>query len=170
MTWCKDNREKAAMYALRGYNTFSNELEEVENILEIYPESPYIKLLAIRYINKMERNVLTRYNHSNATDDTSSFMQPSGKVLAEYERGQKVIKAVMNHPKVSDKDFWALYLAHLSFLAKTTTSIRTHRLRPNHETRIAETKKPYTIQPLSGTTEVYRYRRRKNDPPIPANE
>ena len=59
MTWCKDNREKAAMYALRGYNTFSNELEEVENILEIYPESPYIKLLAIRYINKMERNVLT---------------------------------------------------------------------------------------------------------------
>ena len=27
------------MYALRGYNTFSNELEEVENILEIYPES-----------------------------------------------------------------------------------------------------------------------------------
>ena len=118
MTWCKDNREKAAMYALRGYNTFSNELEEVENILEIYPESPYIKLLAIRYINKMERNVLTRYNHSNATDDTSSFMQPSGKVLAEYERGQKVIKAVMNHPKVSDKDFWALYLAHLSFLCK----------------------------------------------------
>ncbi|UVQ70636.1 hypothetical protein NXX83_04895 [Bacteroides thetaiotaomicron] len=66
----------------------------------------------------MERNVLTRYNHSNATDDTSSFMQPSGKVLAEYERGQKVIKAVMNHPKVSDKDFWALYLAHLSFLCK----------------------------------------------------
>ena len=118
MSWCKDNREKAAMYALRGYNTFSNELEEVENILEIYPESPYIKLLAIRYINKMERNVLTRYNHSNATDDTSSFMQPSGKVLAEYERGQKVIKAVMNHPKVSDKDFWALYLAHLSFLCK----------------------------------------------------
>ena len=51
MSWCKDNREKAAMYALRGYNTFSNELEEVENILNIYPESPYIKLLAIRYIN-----------------------------------------------------------------------------------------------------------------------
>lgn len=118
MTWCKDNREKAAMYALRGYNTFSNELEEVENILEIDPESPYIKLLAIRYINKMERNVLTRYSDSDATDDTSSFMQPSKKALAEYERGQKIIKAVMNHPKVSDKDFWALYHAHMSFLCK----------------------------------------------------
>ena len=118
MSWCKDNREKAAMYALRGYNTFSNELEEVENILNIYPESPYIKLLAIRYINKMERDILTRYSHSDATDDTSSFMQPSGKVLAEYERAQQIIKAVMNHPKVGDKDFWALYHAHMSFLCK----------------------------------------------------
>ena len=90
----------------------------MENILNIYPESPYIKLLAIRYINKMERDILTRYSHSDATDDTSSFMQPSGKVLAEYERAQQIIKAVMNHPKVGDKDFWALYHAHMSFLCK----------------------------------------------------
>lgn len=130
MTWCKDNREKAAMYALRGYNTFSNELEEVENILEIYPESPYIKLLAIRYINKMERNVLTRYNHSNATDDTSSFMQPSGKVLAEYERGQKVIKAVMNHPKVSDKDF-GLSTWHTCRSSAKTTNKHPHSSTPS---------------------------------------
>ena len=69
------------MYALRGYNTFSNELEEVENTLEIYPESPYIKLLAIRLYQQDGKECADRYNHSNATDDTSSFMQPSGKVL-----------------------------------------------------------------------------------------
>jgi len=170
LTWCKDNREKAAMYALRGYNTFSNELEEVENILEIYPESPYIKLLAIRYINKMERNVLTRYNHSNATDDTSSFMQPSGKVLAEYERTEGYQSSDESPQSERQRLLGSLPGTPVVPLQRLPTSSRTHRLRPDHETRIAETKKPHTIQPLSGAIEVYRYRRRKNDPPIPADE
>ena len=156
MSWCKDNREKAAMYALRGYNTFSNELEEVENILNIYPESPYIKLLAIRYINKMERDILTRYSHSDATDDTSSFMQPSGKVLAEYERAQQIIKAVMNHPKWATKTLGSLPCTYVFPLQRLPTGSHIHRLPPDHEARIAETKKPYPIQSLPGTTEVYR--------------
>lgn len=118
MAWCKNDRERAAMYALRGYNTFSNELEEAENILKILPESPYIKLLAIRYINKMERNILTRYTNADETDNGTRFLQPSAEVLSEYQRAQKVIKAIMNHPKAGEKDFWAIYHAHLSFLCK----------------------------------------------------
>lgn len=111
MSWCKNDRERAAMYALRGYNTFSNELEEAENILRIYPESPYIKLLAINYLNKMERNVLACYS------DTE-FMKPSEELLSEYQRAQKIVKAVMNHRKVGEKDFWTIYHAHLSFLCR----------------------------------------------------
>ena len=118
LAWCKDNREKAAMYALRGYNTFSNELEEVANILAICPESPYIKLLAIRYINKMERNILSVYSTSEDASKPGAFMQPHQEVLAEYQRAQKVIKDIINNPKVFGKDFWALYHAHLSFLCK----------------------------------------------------
>ena len=156
MSRCKDNREKAAMYALRGYNTFSNELEEVENILNIYPESPYIKLLAIRYINKMERDILTRYSHSDATDDTSSFMQPSGKVLAEYERAQQIIKAVMNHPKVGDKDFWALYHAHMSFLCKDYRQAATFidSLQTTKPELLKQKAVPNSV--FTRTTEVYR--------------
>lgn len=116
MAWCKDNRERAAMYALRGYNTFSNELEEVKNILEIYPESPYIKLLAIRYINKVERKILSRYSNWDEASNETKFMRPSDEMLLEYQRAQRVIKLVMEHAKVNDKDFWMLYHAHLSFL------------------------------------------------------
>lgn len=118
MAWCKNVRERAAMYALRGYNTFSNELEEAENILKIVPESPYIKLLAIRYINKMERNILTSYTNSDETNNETRFLQPSAELLAEYQRAQRIIKSIMNHSKAGEKDFWAIYHAHLSFLCK----------------------------------------------------
>ena len=118
MSWCKNGRERAAMYALRGYNKFANELEEVENILKVYPQSPYIKLLAIRYMNKVERAILTKYTSEEAKENTSVFMRPSSELLAEYQRAQKVIKAIMTHPNVTEKTFWQLYHAHLSFLCK----------------------------------------------------
>lgn len=111
---CKTAKEKAALYAIRGCNTFSNELQEAENILSICPESPYMELLAIRYINKVERKMLDissigAYASKESTDtDTQT----------EYLRAKQIISRIATHRSVLRKEFWQTYLAHLAFLFK----------------------------------------------------
>ncbi len=111
---CKNERNKAVLYAIRGYNTFSNEMEEVENILNICPDSPYMRLLAIRYINKVERAVLASFSYY----ENQVFLQPSEELMEEYARTKEIIGKVMQNPNVGEKDFWTVYLAHLSFLCR----------------------------------------------------
>lgn len=111
---CKNERTQAALYAIRGYNTFSNEMEEVENILNICPDSPYMRLLAIRYINKVERAVLASFSYS----EKQVFLQPSEELMEEYMRTKEIIKKVIENPRADNKDFWTVYLAHLSFLCR----------------------------------------------------
>lgn len=112
---CKTDREKAVLYAMRGYNTFSNETEEMRNILQICPDSPYIKLLALRYMNKMERFILDKFY--NTEKDDRPFISDSFS-KEEYENNKELINSIINHPKTSEKDFWAIYLAHMAFLCK----------------------------------------------------
>lgn len=115
---CKTNREKASLYAIRGYNTFSNETEEMRNILQISPASPYIKLLALRYINKLERYILD----VSYTMEKSDCPFPSNSFSKEdYEKAKELIDTIINHPQTDEKDFWTIYLAHMAFLCKDYT-------------------------------------------------
>lgn len=112
---CKTDRQKAALYAMRGYNTFSNETEEMRNILQICPDSPYIKLLALRYMNKQERFILDIFYNTEKND--RSFMSESFS-KEDYENDKELIYSIINHPTTEEKDFWTLYLAHMAFLHK----------------------------------------------------
>lgn len=112
---CKTDRQKAALYAMRGYNTFSNETEEMRNILQICPGSPYIKLLALRYMNKQERFILDIFYNTEKND--RSFMSESFS-KEDYENDKELIYSIINHPTTEEKDFWTLYLAHMAFLHK----------------------------------------------------
>ena len=115
---CKTNKEKAVLYAMRGYNTFSNEMEEVNNILQVCPDSPYLKLLAIRYMNKLERSILNiLYN----MDDTHTFMKIPDEIKKCYTENKELINVIIKNPKVNEKDFWSAYLAHMAFLFKDYT-------------------------------------------------
>ena len=115
---CKTNKEKAVLYAMRGYNTFSNEMEEMNNILQVCPDSPYLKLLAIRYMNKLERSILNiLYN----MDDTHTFMKIPDEIKKCYTENKELINVIIKNPKVNEKDFWSAYLAHMAFLFKDYT-------------------------------------------------
>lgn len=112
---CKTNREKAVLYAVRGYNTFSNETEEMRNILQVCPDSPYLKLLAIRYINKLERSILNIFYD---TECSHSFMDVSQEIKKNYEGDKELINSIIANRQIGEKDFWATYLAHMAFLCK----------------------------------------------------
>lgn len=109
---CKTPKEKAALYAIRGCNSFSNELQEAENILEVCPESPYMELLAIRYINKMERKMLDIFSFGTYANKE----KPNAETQAEYLRAKQTISRIATHRAVLRKEFWQTYLAHLAFL------------------------------------------------------
>lgn len=112
---CKTNREKAVLYAVRGYNTFSDETEEMRNILQVCPESPYLRLLAIRYINKLERSILNIFYDA---EYTHSFMAVSQEIKKSYESDKELINSIIGNRQVGEKDFWSAYLAHMAFLCK----------------------------------------------------
>ena len=112
---CKTNKEKAVLYAVRGYNTFSNETEEMRNILQVCPDSPYLKLLAIRYINKLERSILDLLY---TMGDAHPFMEVPEKVQAQYAGDKELINSILRNPQTGEKDFWTAYLAHMAFLCK----------------------------------------------------
>ncbi|MCD8184718.1 MAG: hypothetical protein LUE99_18435 [Bacteroides sp.] len=118
---CKTNREKAVLYAVRGYNTFSNETEEMSNILQVCPDSPYLKLLALRYINKLERSILDLLY---TMGDAHPFMEVPAKIQAQYADNKKLINSILANPQIGEKDFWTAYLAHMAFLCKDYQSAR----------------------------------------------
>ncbi|WP_306353150.1 hypothetical protein [Flavobacterium sp. '19STA2R22 D10 B1'] len=123
---CKSGKEKAALYAMRGYNAFNDEMAEVENIMKVDAGSPYTELLAVRYINKLERQILTVPNgYSYYQDDKGAptFLSPSQEITNQINKAQEIVVKMIKNKGVERKDFWNVYLAHLSFLKRDTNKV-----------------------------------------------
>ncbi|MBK6338823.1 MAG: hypothetical protein IPF63_04280 [Bacteroidetes bacterium] len=110
---CKTNDEKASLYAMRGYQNFSNALKEMENIYAIAPNSNKMELLAIRDINKAERELMEL--GVNYGEDPK-FLIFSPPLKAYMKKMILFSEKVISEKKVKRLDFWNTYLAHLYFL------------------------------------------------------
>lgn len=112
---CKTPNEKAALFAMRGYQNFSNALKEMENIYAIAPNSNKMELLAIRDLNKSERELMELgVNYG----DKPKFLNPSPELKAYMKKMISFSEKVIAEKRVNRLDFWQTYLAHLYFLDK----------------------------------------------------
>lgn len=87
LTLCKNDHEKAVLWAMRGYNTFANTPQLLSTIAKLDVTLPDLEVLLVREINKIELAAKspTSYCDTNATevaqktrliDSLSTLMQP----------------------------------------------------------------------------------------------
>lgn len=118
LAYCKKDSDKAALYAMRGYNAFNDEMAEVANIIAVDPNSRYAELLAIRYLNKVERAIQTPVWYYGQEGNDTSFMNPSPALLNELAKAENVAAGLLTQTTLKRKAFWQVYSAQLAFLRR----------------------------------------------------
>lgn len=119
LSFCQDAGEKAVLYAMRGYDDFTDEVAEAEHIFEIDPASPYIELMMIRSLNKYERLRLEEVSWywSLKEEDSPGFMSKDLRDDPFFLRNVELSDRMIASPLVKREGFWKVYRAHLAFLA-----------------------------------------------------
>lgn len=105
----KSNHEPA-LYFMRAFKNGS-ELHEMENIVKYHVNSPYLDVLMLRYLNKIESGYFEKYGYNNEISKSN------------IERFNNLI-GIIKVKKTKDKELWTLAEAYTNiFLSKTDTAI-----------------------------------------------
>ncbi len=110
LSFCKNDREKTTMYALRASSDDSHAAEDIEKIYEINPKCDYLLPLLVAEIRKMEKVFL-----GNSFSNHRSPTRPqSGSYLIDL---QKLTQKIAGENKALRPDLWQLANGYLEFLA-----------------------------------------------------
>ena len=63
LDFCQTKGERAALHAMRAYLKAGDNLDEINNILDVDNQSPYIELLVVREIKNIEREVYSVFQN-----------------------------------------------------------------------------------------------------------
>jgi|GEM_PF-1746653 len=118
LSLCINNDEKAVLYFLRGINPVSVALEEIENIYELNPQSEYLQILALKEINKLENELLSRdLENANYLFIKKNKGDFKNKQLLDYLIKFKIlIDDILNSKKQTNTEFWQIISAYTDFL------------------------------------------------------
>lgn len=114
---CQDDRERATLYAIRASSESSRAAEEMENIYQLFPESPNLDLLLLKEIKKLEKDLLGLGFNDSKRQNKQFFGVP------RKERGDLIIslhrfvKKCIQENKVKQIQLWKLADGYLEFLA-----------------------------------------------------
>lgn len=113
----RTDKERNTIRFILGYNSFNNPLNELEKIAANAPDAIEAKVLMVRAINAIERDMLAHtYSYSLKTDDKRYPLLSEKETVdfleASYETSAKITRSA------NEKDFWNLTTAYLCFLRK----------------------------------------------------
>ena len=107
------------------YKAFNNPLNELEKIVASDPDAIEAKVLMVRAINAIERDVLAdRYSYSLKTAD-KRYPLLAEKEITDFLGASYKLSAGMIR-SAHEKDFWNLTTAYLCFLRKDFAQARNH--------------------------------------------
>jgi hypothetical protein len=115
-----DDNERNEIYLLMGYSNFNNPVNEIEKIIANNPDAIQAKVLMVRAINMLERNLLTAY----FTDDVETS-DPRYPMISKDN--EETLRPFLNQTmalsdkqcgKATEKNFWNLASSYLHFLNK----------------------------------------------------
>ncbi len=134
---CQDDKERSTMYAIRASSESSRAAEEMENIYQLYPESPNLELLLVKEMKKLEKDLLGTAFNDRKRQNKQLFGIP------RKERGDLIIslhnfvKKCLKENKIRNLQLWQLADGYLEFLAgdfyaagKTFSKIETQIQNP----------------------------------------
>ncbi len=109
-----DDKERKQIYLLMGYSNFNNPVNEIEKIVAIDPDAIEAKVLMVRAINMLERNMLNVYQFDEGR--RYPFINKNDEETVRPFLKQSIKISDNQCSKVSDKNFWNLASCYLHFL------------------------------------------------------
>ncbi len=129
LKFCRNNDEKASVYALWAVQPFQDGLNLMKKIYDINPAHPMLELIAAREINKNEYNFFVSHNASsynifgefldeNYNLDKTKVKAAEQKATTYLKDLNDFIRKVISEKKTPSDHFWLAAAAYLSYLDK----------------------------------------------------
>ncbi len=129
---CKNNDERATLYAMRAIKPYSNAVEEMQDIYRLSPQNKNLELLLIREIQKLEYEMLgSSYNsekeHNKVSNydyetDESSLVFPRKESQRYLEQLLSFAEKCADQRQVERPHVWRLAMGYLHFINGNTKS------------------------------------------------
>ena len=114
---CQNDQERATLYAIRANHPKSKLLVEMRNIYSLAPNSPYLNLLLIQEMKKLEKNLLGVSFNDKRRRNEYYYGIPSKDAGQRVIELQRFVSQVLNDGLVDDVALWRLIEGYLAFLS-----------------------------------------------------
>lgn len=114
---CKTPAEKATLYVIRANFPDSRLLVELENIYENDPSSPYLHLLLVREVRRLERDLLGLSFNNNRRQNRFYYGVPGSDAGKRVVGLQTFVTQVLKEGVIEDKALWRSMQGYLAMLA-----------------------------------------------------
>ncbi|MCW3467714.1 hypothetical protein [Chitinophaga nivalis] len=124
---CKDDKEKASVAAVYGFNKNETDLELLKKVYAFDPGSPALSVLLGREISKLENGYLSpQLSRKLVPGDIVSLSEYDRQEIAEMESGlrrlQVWIDGVVDKGKLKDPELWRISSAYLAYMQQDYTT------------------------------------------------
>lgn len=119
LTMAKNNKEKAALWAVHGY--YKDEKQSIEKIYELDPKSEHLNYLATRLVNALEQSINNSFQQDAAGEDQPKKKLTVAESKAENQAkvDQKALDLIAKISAAGNTDrpyLWDLSLGYLQTL------------------------------------------------------
>lgn len=117
MLLCRDDRERATLYAMRAYTRDSKPLEDMEQIYRLDPQSPYLEVLLAREIRRFEKQLLGLEFNTRRAENRRYHGIPAKGIQNEIIDLQRFVRKVNAENQTSNPTLWLLGQGYLELIA-----------------------------------------------------
>lgn len=114
---CENDRERATLYAMRANHPNSKLLVEMRNIYNLDPNSPYLNLLLIQEMKKLEKHLLGASFNDKRRRNEYFHGIPSKDAGRRVVELQHFVTQALDEGLIAEAPLWRLAEGYLTFLS-----------------------------------------------------
>ena len=114
---CKNNEERAVLYALRGNRKNSLAVEEMRTIYQLDPDSHYLEPLLLKEMHRLEKDLLGLSFNDEREENRRRFNIPRPRAGTYVIELQEFVRQVIREQKVDRLPLWVIARGYLELLA-----------------------------------------------------
>lgn len=113
---CRNDNERATLYALRAFQRNSRALEEMQAIYQLNPRSEYLEVLLAQELRKMEQQVLGQEWNPQRERNRQRFKVPQPGIPEYLIALQDFVTTSYREKQVAHPELWLLAQGYLEML------------------------------------------------------